>query len=143
MENLFKEIVKGESLGVFIGRIVCGVIAVIGLAVLFGYVIMWLWNTLMPDIFGLPVISYWQAVGLFILSKILLCSGGSGGKHKSDCSSKKQEKHKFKSFATNRCAKSFSDWQYYEKFWEEEGSEAYEKFIKRMDENSNIDAKQE
>ena len=33
---------------------------------------MWLWNALMPDIFGLPVITYWQAFGLEILGHILL-----------------------------------------------------------------------
>lgn len=140
MENLFKERVKGESLGIFIGRIVFGVIAIIGLAILFGYVIMWLWNTLMPEIFGLPVISYWQAVGLFILSKILLCSGG---KHSSDCSPREKKKHKFKSFDKNKCIKNVSDWEHYEKFWKEEGSDAYEKFKERMGENSNTDTKQE
>jgi hypothetical protein len=40
-------------------------------AVLFGLVVMWLWNWLMPAVFGLHVISYWQALGLLILSKIL------------------------------------------------------------------------
>jgi hypothetical protein len=39
---------------------------------LFGFVVMWLWNWLMPALFGLHVISFWQALGLLILSKILL-----------------------------------------------------------------------
>ena len=39
---------------------------------LFGFVVMWLWNWLMPALFGLHVISFWQAFGLLILSKILL-----------------------------------------------------------------------
>ena len=42
-----------------------------GLLFLFGAVVMWLWNWLMPDIFGLPELSYWQAWGLLILSSIL------------------------------------------------------------------------
>jgi len=37
----------------------------------FGFVVMGLWNWLAPAIFGLRTISYWQAVGLLILSKIL------------------------------------------------------------------------
>lgn len=39
--------------------------------VLFGFVVMGLWNWLMPPIFGLRVITFWQALGLVILSKIL------------------------------------------------------------------------
>ena len=36
-----------------------------------GYVVMLLWNWLMPNLFGLPLISLFEAVGLFLLSKIL------------------------------------------------------------------------
>jgi positive regulator of sigma E activity len=39
-------------------------------AFLFGYVAMSLWNWLMPAIFGLKTISYWQAIGLLVLSWI-------------------------------------------------------------------------
>lgn len=31
----------------------------------------YLWNWLVPDVFGWTAITYWQAMGLFILSKIL------------------------------------------------------------------------
>ncbi len=37
-----------------------------------------LWNGLMPDIFGLPAITYWQALGLMVLSWILF--GGLRGR---------------------------------------------------------------
>lgn len=40
-------------------------------ATLFSFVVMWLWNWLMPPLFGLHVLSFWQALGLLILSKIL------------------------------------------------------------------------
>ena len=43
----------------------------------FGFVVMGLWNWLMPALFGLKVIGYWQATGLLILSKILF--GGLRG----------------------------------------------------------------
>lgn len=48
-------------------------------ATVFGFVVMWLWNWLMPVIFGLHTISYWQAWGLIVLSKILF--GGFHGHH--------------------------------------------------------------
>ena len=50
----------------------------------FGFVVMSLWNWLMPALFGLKLIGYWQALGLIILSKILLGgfrgSAGRGGR---------------------------------------------------------------
>lgn len=45
-------------------------------SVLFSFLsalIVWpLWNWLMPEIFGLCTISYWQALGLSVLSTLLL-----------------------------------------------------------------------
>ena len=37
------------------------------------FIFKWLWNWLMPDIFGLQEISYWQAIGLIALSRSLFC----------------------------------------------------------------------
>jgi len=37
----------------------------------FGAVVMLLWNWLMPGIFGLSTVSFWQALGLLILFRIL------------------------------------------------------------------------
>jgi len=47
----------------------------VGLA-LFSYVTMLLWNALLPVIFHLPVITFWQAVGVLVLSRLLF--GGPG-----------------------------------------------------------------
>ena len=41
-------------------------------AVVMGFVIMGLWNWLMPTIFGLGMITFWQALGLLILGRLLL-----------------------------------------------------------------------
>jgi hypothetical protein len=46
-----------------------GLIAII--IVLLGYPVMLLWNWLMPEIFGLSEITFWQAIGLNILCTIL------------------------------------------------------------------------
>ena len=50
----------------------------LGLMAFFGWVVMALWNWLMPDLFGLKRIGYWQAWGLLILCKILFSGCGSG-----------------------------------------------------------------
>lgn len=54
-----------------------GLFAILFLAV-FTFVVMSLWNWLMPALFGWHVISFWQALGLLILSKILF-GGFRGG----------------------------------------------------------------
>ena len=45
--------------------------------VAFGFITMYLWNGLMPVIFHLPEITFWQTIGLMILSRLIL--GGFGG----------------------------------------------------------------
>ena len=58
---------------------------IIPLAILaFGAIVMLLWNALMPDIFHLGEISYWQALGLLILSKLLFMGKPGGGHHHHD-----------------------------------------------------------
>lgn len=48
-----------------------GFLCAIGLAFLLVWLVQWLWNTLLPEILGVKTISYWQAFGLLVLSKIL------------------------------------------------------------------------
>lgn len=42
---------------------------------------MWLWNWLMPAVFGLPALTFWQAVGLLVLCRLLVGNVGFGGHH--------------------------------------------------------------
>ncbi len=56
----------------------------VGLAfgALLGYVVMLLWNAILPEVTGVKPLNFWQAVGLLILSRILFGSfrfGGRGG----------------------------------------------------------------
>ena len=58
--------------GVKIALLVALAIAVVS------FVVMSLWNWLMPALFGWQLISFWQALGLLVLSKILF--GGFRGR---------------------------------------------------------------
>lgn len=49
------------------------------LVAILGFVVMSLWNWLMPALFGWHGITFWQAVGILILSKILF-GGFRGGR---------------------------------------------------------------
>jgi len=48
-----------------------------------GEVVKWLWNWLAPPLFGLPFISFWQALALLALCRILFGGFGmhGGGPH--------------------------------------------------------------
>jgi hypothetical protein len=54
----------------------------VGLALLIGGPLWLLWNWLMPLIFGLPYITFWQAVGLNLLSSILFKTNINTNKNK-------------------------------------------------------------
>lgn len=117
---------------------VLGGIILAGLmAFLFGWIIMLLWNWLIPEIFGLGTITYWQGYGIFFLAKILF--GFGGGDH-SGSSKKKSKKGKpirdeirkeIKAEIRKECKKEF-DREYddkYEEWWESEGSEAFDNYM--------------
>jgi hypothetical protein len=46
-----------------------------------GVVVMSLWNWLVPALFGGPVLHFWQAIGLLVLTRILVGRVGRGGGH--------------------------------------------------------------
>ena len=54
-----------------------GIAAAAVLLIVFGMVVQLLWNWLMPDIFGVSEVTFWQAVGLVLLGHLLF-----GGGHK-------------------------------------------------------------
>lgn len=56
-------------------------IFLIVIVVVMGAVVMLLWNWLMPEIFGLPKLSFVQALGLLVLCKVLLGSFGLNSHH--------------------------------------------------------------
>jgi hypothetical protein len=57
------------------GKFVFYLILVICLFALGPLITMWLWNWLMPELFDLKVITYWQALGLLILSSCFFYRG--------------------------------------------------------------------
>lgn len=63
----------------WIAKIIKGIFFAIFATFLLGYVVMGLWNWLMPVLFSLPLITWWQAIGLFLLSKIFFGFGFRGG----------------------------------------------------------------
>jgi hypothetical protein len=80
---------------------------------LFGEVVMHLWNWLLPALFGLKTITFWQALGLLVLARILF---GGLGHHGNDRSKGRRwqrmtpdEREKFRQNMRARCGSGFGE----------------------------------
>jgi len=91
------------------------VLAIVGVLVFSG-IVMLLWNALLPDLFHFPVITFWQALGLLILTKLLFGGfrgGGPRGGHWKDKMKQRwmnmtpEEKEKFQQDWGKRCRRPF------------------------------------
>lgn len=84
---------------------------------LFGAIVMALWNAILPAVLGVSAITFWQALGILVLSKILF--GGFGrrgswskggpphwrrGMQEKWAKMTPEEREKFKAEWKNRCA---------------------------------------
>ena len=121
-----------------IGMVLLGIAACFA----FGLAIMLLWNWLMPMIFGLTVITYWQGIGILALASILFGRFGGGG-HSESKKDKKKGKRPIRDSIKAEIKKEFDkeykkeggkqsnmDYeQMYEKWWEAEGEDRFEEFM--------------
>jgi hypothetical protein len=86
--------------------------------ILFGFIVMGLWNAILPLVLGVKTITFWQALGILLLSKILF--GGFGGRRWRGNPAWKQkmkqrwdnmtpeDREKFKAEWKNRCGARWS-----------------------------------
>jgi hypothetical protein len=85
-----------------------------GALALISYIVMLLWNNLLPDILHASTITYWQAMGILVLSKILFGFGGGHGRggapwmqHKMERfkNMSPEEQQRFREEMRSRCGK--------------------------------------
>jgi hypothetical protein len=62
-----------------VGMVVGGLAAAVAIGLVFGIFVRELWNWLMPDLFGLKTITYWQAFGIVILGQLIFGGSSSRG----------------------------------------------------------------
>lgn len=102
------------------GRAVGFLAFIIAGALVFGGLVMLLWNNLMPDLFHLPLITFWQALGLLVLAKILFSGFRGGGPFQGRWRHKVQqrwmemtpeERERFKQEWGGRCGHRFGERQ--------------------------------
>jgi hypothetical protein len=114
-----------------VGLVILGVLAAAAFALAFGWFVMLLWNWLMPLIFGLGAISYWQAFGLVVLAKLIFGAVGGGRGHDRRWRGPRHEWwHGDWGWREGRPSGP-ERWRYWREFWEQEGREAFDRFLER------------
>ena len=85
-----------------------------GAVALFGWIVMLLWNAALVPVTGAGIISFWQALGLLVLSRILV-GGFAGGKGRGNRMGARwshmtpEEKEQFKEYCRKRWGKDKTD----------------------------------
>ncbi len=116
-----------------IGLVITGIFFAVAFALIFGIVVQAAWNWLMPELFGLKTVTFWQAFVLVILAKILF--GGFHGRH-GNRYDRFQNKMWLKGLFSRGGISPRAYRKYYSDFWEKEGREAFEQYVKRMEESA-------
>lgn len=113
-DSRFEKIIKTIIKGLFFAAIGFLILA------LFGFVVKWLWNSLLPDIFGVKEISYWQGLGLLVLGRLLF--GGFGSDNKS--TTRKKEVTPPRKIENNQDYDAL-----YDLWWKEQGEGSFEAYL--------------
>lgn len=98
-------------------HVFAGMFMAIAFGLIFGYFVMLLWNNLLPEIFGLKSITFWQGAGLVVLCRLLFGSRNYDTKH---------GHHPQKKEPVSNVDDHYAVW------WQTEGKEAFEKYIERI-----------
>lgn len=56
------------------------VMVFVAIAAALGWLVMFLWNSILPEAVGVKPLTFWKALGLLVLSKILFGGLGRGGR---------------------------------------------------------------
>lgn len=132
----------------FFGIVILGAAAAAGFAFIFGYFVMLLWNWLMPEIFGLVAINFWQAAGIVLLARLIFGGFKHGGGDDKCKPSKKKNSFKgefmkeFKKEFRDEFNKEYTkcgdhnvkDWKHFEEYWWDEGEKQYNDYVERKNE---------
>jgi len=114
------------------GMVVLGVIAAAVFALVFGWLVMVLWNWLMPAIFHLGELTYWQAFGIIILAKLVF--GGIGGRGPGGGRHRNPWKGSHGKGNPMEGQHGPDRWHLYREYWEQEGRQAFDNYVKNRTE---------
>ena len=130
MSNIKKHWDKVPNWAKYTLYAVLGIAGAILLGLLFGNLIMWLWNWLMPSLFGLRTIGFWEGLGLFLLAKLIFGFGGGGGSGEGDKKHHHGKRHHHHGGEGEK--RDWKDWEYYDDWWEADGKTAFHAYAENM-----------
>lgn len=96
-------------------------------AFLFGWLVKFLWNSTLVPVFSISTITYWQAVGLLILARLLV--GGLGHKHGGPPKHIRQKFHDKIHDTPFEHGLAGDMKEHYHRFWEEKGEQALKEYL--------------
>ena len=128
--------------GRFFGMMFVRLFFLVVFALVLAVVVMWLWNLLVPVVFGIGEIGYWQAFGLMILARLVLGTFGMGwGGHR--WHAKSHWGDRFRHYQDwcgdmgrgEQAQNTMKWWHNYKEFWHNEGKSAFEEYLKKKKED--------
>jgi Ca2+/H+ antiporter, TMEM165/GDT1 family len=87
---------------------------------LLGYAIMFLWNSILVPVLSISQISFWQALGIFALSKILFGGMGTSFGHRKNGYWKNEMKEKWGGMSPEEREKIKQEWRNRCRVWKKE-----------------------
>ena len=119
-----------------VGHVFVGLTFAAAFALVFALLVKVIWNSLMPSIFSLKEISYWQAFGIVILAKLLF--GGFGSRAHDHWKRDRREHfdwHKTVRESDEEMPPRRYDrnWKPYTQYWHDEGKAAFEAYMNRIE----------
>lgn len=134
--------------------VIMGVVIAVVFAFVFGIAVKFLWAATLSSIFGIKEITYWQAVGIVILARLIF--GGFGyrsknsnnnfGRHDKKFRQKNQSWKKihdhFHGFSDDEETTSEdlilpeNEQKHYKDFWKREGKKAFENYLSKRENDS-------
>jgi hypothetical protein len=115
------------------GMAVMGVVGAAVFALAFGWLVMILWNWVMPPIFHLGEITYWQGFGLVILGKLIFGGFGfRGGPHgRGPWKGGHWKGNPWGGNPWEGRRHGPDEWRMYREYWESEGRQAFDTFVEK------------
>ncbi len=130
---------------------ILGVLGFIAIAFIGGALIMWLWNCIAAPLFHISTISFWEAIGLAVLTRLLFGGANHGwhhggrrwkqgmwrGNHSGHyhhtgnwgCQTQSNDKC--------GCDPEQDKWKFYDEYWKQEGEQSFNDYVKRKSECSD------
>jgi len=121
-----------------IGMVFVGLIFAVLFALVFGFLVKWLWNFLMPELFGIKQITYWQAFGMVILAKLLFGTFGSHGHDRKHHRPFGRWHNRFHNSEDEPWTRRSRHWKFYKQYWQDEGKAAFETYLRRKEKEGEV-----